>query len=269
MASNSDDGDDDLVVLKCNDPHRTDPEADLTEIFVSTAEICSWDLVSILTHEIVTVKASRNRQLLLLVHLRFCFQIQAQKISYFCSNCVSLTGSSNIPRIFVVSFAEALANDFIPELCTSYLARNFVCALLLCLAIIYSNIHPTAVHDWKMWAIYCNSFPYVPDNLLVSSIKHPDLTIDSERHLANAFIVWLSASTGQFESLGSTRNDWSGILEELRGFGHVPIPPSAPVAKTDIVYADGNASRQGEGQRELDELKCLSSQRKRKQKGQN
>ncbi|PSR98499.1 BTB/POZ domain-containing protein [Actinidia chinensis var. chinensis] len=249
MSSNSDDGDDDLVVLKCSDPHRTDPEADLTEIFVSTAEICSWDLVSILTHEIVTVKASRNR---LGEHSSYFRGLLCGSFSESCLNYISikwnLEAFMSILKFifgfhvdvtfhnFVALFEGALffgvemllskckswlidatsskglcspqiqledlihiwrfgiehANDFIPELCTSYLARNF------------------------MWAIYCNSFPYVPDNLLVSSIKHPDLTIDSERHLANAFIVWLSASTGQFESLGSTRNDWSGILEEIR-----------------------------------------------------
>lgn len=94
--------------------------------------------------------------------------------------------------IHIWSFGLQHANDFIPELCTSYLARNF------------------------MWAISCNSFPHTPWNLLASCVKHPDLTVDSERHLADSLIVWLAASTEQFEQLRNTTDDCSGILKEIR-----------------------------------------------------
>ncbi|CAL5419740.1 unnamed protein product [Camellia sinensis] len=67
-----------------------------------------------------------------------------------------------------------------------------------------------------MWATHCNSFLHIPCNLLVSCIKHPDLTVDSEWHLADAFIVWLAANTEQFESSSSTRDDCNGILKEIR-----------------------------------------------------
>ncbi|GMP84598.1 hypothetical protein CsSME_00038062 [Camellia sinensis var. sinensis] len=78
----------------------------------------------------------------------------------------------------------------------------------------------------EMWATHCNSFLHIPCNLLVSCIKHPDLTVDSEWHLADAFIVWLAANTEQFESSSSTRDDCNGILKEniFRKFGRSLLP---------------------------------------------
>lgn len=65
MASNSD-GYDKLVVLKCIDPHRTEPDTtdhgDDDTVILSTAEIHSWDLSSILAHQIVNIKSDQNRQ---------------------------------------------------------------------------------------------------------------------------------------------------------------------------------------------------------------
>ncbi|KAH6837789.1 hypothetical protein C2S53_007609 [Perilla frutescens var. hirtella] len=70
------------------------------------------------------------------------------------------------------------ANDFILQICTSYLTRNF------------------------MWALSFNCYTDVPYELLYSCIQHPDLTVDSERHLSDAILVWLNANTMESE-------DWS------------------------------------------------------------
>ncbi|XP_075510046.1 BTB/POZ domain-containing protein FBL11 isoform X1 [Primulina tabacum] len=67
------------------------------------------------------------------------------------------------------------ANDSILQLCTSYLARNF------------------------MWASSFNSFADIPHELLFSCIKHSDLTLDSEKHLFDAIQVWLTAKTAKPE----------------------------------------------------------------------
>ncbi|KAG8374153.1 hypothetical protein BUALT_Bualt11G0101200 [Buddleja alternifolia] len=71
------------------------------------------------------------------------------------------------------------ANNLILQLCASYLARNF------------------------MWALSLNSFNDVPDELLCSSIQHPDLTVDSEKHLCIAILVWLTANTEKLECWSS------------------------------------------------------------------
>ncbi|KAL7195808.1 hypothetical protein ACSBR1_035945 [Camellia fascicularis] len=261
MALNSDD-DDDWVLLRCTDPHQTDPpESDHTEILISTADISTWDFPTILTHQFFIVKSKRTRQVQtnssklqfkLIQHSSYFRGILCGSFSDSCLNCISIKWNletfMSILKIifdfpvdvtsnnFLLLFEGALffgvellllkckawlidvtslkdlcslqiqlddliniwkfgiehANDFIPELCTSYLARNF------------------------MWTIYCDSFLHIPCNLLVSCIKHPDFTVDSERHLADAFIVWLAANTEQFESSSSTRDDCNGILKEIR-----------------------------------------------------
>ncbi|XP_028079338.1 BTB/POZ domain-containing protein FBL11 isoform X3 [Camellia sinensis] len=249
MALNSDD-DDDWVLLRCTDPHQTDPpESDHTEILISTADISTWDFPTILTHQFFIVKSKRSR---LIQHSSYFRGLLCGTFSDSGLNCISIKWNletfMSILKIifdfpvdvtsnnFLLLFEGALffgvellllklkawlidvtslkdlcslqiqlddliniwkfgiehASDFIPELCTSYLARNF------------------------MWATHCNSFLHIPCNLLVSCIKHPDLTVDSEWHLADAFIVWLTANTEQFESSSSTRDDCNGILKEIR-----------------------------------------------------
>ncbi|KAL0426519.1 UNVERIFIED_CONTAM: BTB/POZ domain-containing protein FBL11 [Sesamum latifolium] len=81
------------------------------------------------------------------------------------------------------------ANDSILQLCTSYLARNF------------------------MWALSFNSYTDVPDKLLSSCIEHPDLTVDSEKHLADVVLVWLTANTAKSE--GWSNNDLHKIRTGL------------------------------------------------------
>ncbi|KAL3825794.1 hypothetical protein ACJIZ3_021823 [Penstemon smallii] len=84
------------------------------------------------------------------------------------------------------------ANDFILQLCTSYLARNF------------------------MWASSFNSFNDLPGELLCSCIKHPDLTVDSERHLCNATLVWLTAKTTKSEGWIDNIDHEKFCLKQIR-----------------------------------------------------
>lgn len=59
-------GEDDWVVIECKDPNLLDheelPDDSNQIILISTAEISSWDLQSILTHHVVRVKINRTRQ---------------------------------------------------------------------------------------------------------------------------------------------------------------------------------------------------------------
>lgn len=63
------DEDGEFVIIKCiDDPNRIEAEGDDVQddqvaIAISTADIHSWNLTSILTHGIVQVKANRNRQI--------------------------------------------------------------------------------------------------------------------------------------------------------------------------------------------------------------
>ncbi|GMN61785.1 hypothetical protein TIFTF001_030866 [Ficus carica] len=85
--------------------------------------------------------------------------------------------------------------DFLPELCESYLAKNF------------------------MWAVSCKSFVDVPYSLLLGCIKHQHLTIESEVHLSDALLIWLDANTGDSEGLSTSDNYYGSILEQLHCLG--------------------------------------------------
>ncbi|KAJ9181420.1 hypothetical protein P3X46_009553 [Hevea brasiliensis] len=94
--------------------------------------------------------------------------------------------------IHIWNFGLEHANDFVPELCASYLARNF------------------------MWAISSKFFGDVPYNLLFRCIKHPDLTVYSEMHLSDALLVWLNANTEKLQPFGKVEDDCTGILKQIR-----------------------------------------------------
>ncbi|XP_050243495.1 BTB/POZ domain-containing protein FBL11 isoform X34 [Quercus robur] len=84
------------------------------------------------------------------------------------------------------------ANDFLPELCASFLARNF------------------------MWAMSSKLFGDVPYHLLLSCIEHPHLTVDSEMHLSDALLVWVDANAKQLENFILTSKDCHGIFRQIR-----------------------------------------------------
>ncbi|OMO82139.1 hypothetical protein CCACVL1_12065 [Corchorus capsularis] len=89
-------------------------------------------------------------------------------------------------------------NTFDEELCASYLARNF------------------------MWAMSSNFFENIPYGLLLLCMKHPDLTVDSEKHLSDALLIWLDSNTEQLERLSETECGFSGILKQIR-IGLLPL----------------------------------------------
>lgn len=94
--------------------------------------------------------------------------------------------------ISIWSFGLEHARDFLPELCGSYLARNF------------------------MWAISMNCFVDIPYDLLLSCVKHMNLTVDSEMHLSNALLVWIDANTECMEGLSRNEDVCTGILKQIR-----------------------------------------------------
>lgn len=86
------------------------------------------------------------------------------------------------------------ANDLIPQLCTSYLARNF------------------------KWAMSYNSFQDVPYQLLHSCLHHPELTIDSEQCLCGAILLWLAANFQQSGCLKIIEDGYIGMLLPIRSY---------------------------------------------------
>lgn len=96
--------------------------------------------------------------------------------------------------IQIWKFASDHASDFILHLCIGYLARNF------------------------MWAKKNNFFREVPYNLLLSSVKHPHLTVDSEMHLSDALLLWLESNMENLERRSEAEDNYNGILKQVYHF---------------------------------------------------
>nr|XP_027071455.1 BTB/POZ domain-containing protein FBL11-like isoform X3 [Coffea arabica] len=244
MATNTGmDEDEEFVTLRCMEDDVEDDAEDV--ISISTAEIYKWDLTSILTHRIVQIKANRNRIIqmssyfsgllsgsfsescldLVSIHwnaqsflsvLRFMFGYYVEITSdnfillyeaalFFgveslllqCQLWLREVTSSKDPLtpklqvdalIRVWKYGVEHANDLILHLCTSYLARNL------------------------KWAMLCDSFLDVPYQLLNTCIQHPELTIDSEKFLCDAILLWLAANIRK----NAIEDGCTGMLRQIR-----------------------------------------------------
>ncbi|KAI3447487.1 hypothetical protein Pfo_004152 [Paulownia fortunei] len=230
---------DDLVTLICSESNGSDLDEtpdDFDEIIISTAEISSWDLPSVLAHKVLKIEVNPNRLIeessyfrgllsgsfsesrlsSISIHWNVESFVSVLRVIFGCP--VEISSDNFIPLneaalffgvdvllfkcrvwldevtsfrgvrppqlcldglIHIWKFGLEHANDFIVQLCTSYLARNF------------------------MWALSFNSYTDVPDKLLCSCIQHPNLTVDSEKHLCDAILVWLAAKTAKSEGWSS------------------------------------------------------------------
>ncbi|KAK7844396.1 btb/poz domain-containing protein fbl11 [Quercus suber] len=246
MESSSDD---DFVILTCTNPNPIEAEAESEskhkkEILISTTDILSWDLHTILCSQTLQIHANRNRPVSSLLFSTVWFSGKLiEQSSYFrgllrgsfsesCLDCISIQWSLETfvdvlkciygcplhitPNNFIPLFEGALyfgvemlllkcktwfsemylefiaANDFLPELCASFLARNF------------------------MWAMSSKLFGDVPYHLLLSCIEHPHLTVDSEMHLSDALLVWVDANAKQLENFILTSKDCHDIFRQIR-----------------------------------------------------
>ncbi|XP_051148897.1 BTB/POZ domain-containing protein FBL11 isoform X3 [Andrographis paniculata] len=52
-----------------------------------------------------------------------------------------------------------------------------------------------------MWALRSNSFKDVPEKLLCACIEHPDLTVESEKQLCDAILSWITTNTAKPEGV--------------------------------------------------------------------
>ncbi|XP_062117547.1 BTB/POZ domain-containing protein FBL11 isoform X3 [Humulus lupulus] len=124
--------------------------------------------------------------------LYFGVKILLEKCKTWFLEVVSSTVPSQMQLddlIYIWNFGFKHANDYLPELCTSYLAKNF------------------------MWAVSCKSFVDVPYRLLQDCVKHPHLTIQNEMHLSDALFMWIDAST---KDLNKMENNCTDILKQIR-----------------------------------------------------
>ncbi|KAK7244939.1 hypothetical protein RIF29_39768 [Crotalaria pallida] len=252
--------DDEHVILVCTNPNPVPTEAETPNeetLLLSTADILTWDLPTILSFPTIKVLTHRDR---LVEHSSYfrgllkgsfsesCLDsiaiqwnlhefIQILKHIYGCP--LDITSDTFLPLyeaalyfgvetlllkckmwfsevfspkgfqttqiqiedlIEIWKFGLEHATDFILDSCMGYLARNF------------------------MWAMHSKFFGKIPYDMLLSSMKHPHLTVDSEMHLADALLLWLGSNMENLESPSEAEAEDScnGILKHIR-LGLLPL----------------------------------------------
>ncbi|KAK8588743.1 hypothetical protein V6N13_087642 [Hibiscus sabdariffa] len=248
MASSSDDNE--FVILVCSDPD-SQIEADISDegIVISTTNFSTWDFPSILSCRTFKIQAHRNR---LIEESSYFRGLLSGSFSESCLDCISIqwqletflnfvrcifgfrldiTSKNFIPLfqaalyfgvemllmqlkswlsevslskdpglfqiqlddlIHIWNFGLEHDNGFVQETCASYLARNF------------------------MWGMSSEIFKDVPYEFLLLCIKHPHLTVDSEKHLSDALLIWLDSNTEQLERSSKTGCEFFDILKQIR-----------------------------------------------------
>ncbi|XP_058739076.1 BTB/POZ domain-containing protein FBL11 [Vicia villosa] len=243
--------DDDLVILVCTNPNEPIQTTNLInqEILLSTTDILDSDLTSFLTFHTIKIQTHRNRLIEQSLYFRgllsgsfsescsgsitinwnlfvfmqilkhmsgFPLDITTENILplyegalYFGVETLLLKCETWFSEVFspegfqlmqiqmedliqIWKFSLDHASDFILHLCIGYLARNF------------------------MWAKQNNLFGKIPYNLLLSSVKHPHLTVDSEMHLSDALLLWLESNMENLEMRNEAEDNYNAILKQIR-----------------------------------------------------
>ncbi|KAG5582722.1 hypothetical protein H5410_053349 [Solanum commersonii] len=227
MASDVDTADGETVILNCIDSDGSKLDGDHEEIVISTAEYrliqqssyfhgllsgsfsescfdsisIHWDVESLLSMLRFIFGCSMDitsENFLPLYEASLFFGVD--KLLLVCRSWLEyVTSEVSIwpPQlcledlVHIWDYGRENAIDFIPQL-TGYLARNFI------------------------WMASCDSFHNVPFELLLSCVKQPCLTVDSEKHLCDAILLWLGANTNPSDRLSSTGDTRLEILTEIR-----------------------------------------------------
>ncbi|KAF3440498.1 hypothetical protein FNV43_RR18782 [Rhamnella rubrinervis] len=232
MASSSADdvNDFDFITIVCTNPNQLEAETTGEEILISATDILSWDFPTILRFQTVKVRAHRNSESnqdhisvqwnleTFLNILKGIYGLQVdvtpnnflqfyEGALYFgvqmllekCKTWFSEVVSSKVPAqigldslVSIWNFGFDHADDVLPIVCASYLAKNF------------------------MWAMRSKLFVNLPYSLLKSCIMHHHLTIESEMNLCVALFTWFDANVEQLEDIHGTNNDCTSILKQIR-----------------------------------------------------
>ncbi|KAK6126338.1 hypothetical protein DH2020_039910 [Rehmannia glutinosa] len=196
---------DDLVTLICSELSGSDPDEnpdDVDEIQLSTAEIGSWDLPlveeSSYFRGLLSGSFSESRLGSISIHWNMESFVSVLMVIFGCQ--LEISPDNFIPLneaalFFGVDVLLLKCRVWLDEL-TSFRELGQQPQLSLGSLI---QIWKYGMEHGKMWALTFNSYTDVPDKLLWSCIQHPDLTVDSEKHLCDAILVWLAAKTAKSE----------------------------------------------------------------------
>lgn len=243
--------DDDHVFLVCTNPDDPIDETTETlnqEILVSTTDLLVWDSPAILSFQTIKVQAHRSRLIEQSLYFRGLLS------GSFSESCLgSITISWNV-RVFMQILKHMygvsldIAMDNIIPLYEGALYFGVETLLLKCETWLSEVFSPKGfqstqiqiedlIETWKfglehgsefilnlcvgylarnfMWAMHSNSFRKIPYDLLLSSVKHSHLTVDSEMHLSDALLFWLESNMESLDRPCENEGNCSGILKQV------------------------------------------------------
>ncbi|VFQ79767.1 unnamed protein product [Cuscuta campestris] len=132
MTPDGDIADGEFVLLICAEPDQTNTEGDGREIIISTDTIVDWDTASILTHQIVKIKANRQR---LIEQSSYFRCLLNGSFSEACFDCVSINWNTEL-FLNVLKFMCGYPLDITPEsfvpFCEAALFFGVDCLLSKC-----------------------------------------------------------------------------------------------------------------------------------------
>ncbi|GAU16055.1 hypothetical protein TSUD_339260 [Trifolium subterraneum] len=196
--------DDDEVILVCTNLDRH-PIQTTQEILLSTTDIIVSDLSTFLNFHTIKIQTHRNRLIEQSMYFRGLLGG-----SFSESGLGSITINWNLP-VFV---------QILKHMCGCPLDITTENVLSLYEGALYFGVETLLLkcETWfsAMWAKQNICFGKIPYNLLLSSVEHPHLTIDSEMHLSDALLLWLESNMENLERQSKTEDNYIGILKQVR-----------------------------------------------------
>ncbi|XP_024033006.1 BTB/POZ domain-containing protein FBL11 [Morus notabilis] len=245
MASISS-SDNDIIAIAITDSDQIGSETAIEEVSISTTQIETWDLPSILRYRRVKVQAHRSRLVEQSSYfhgmLNWSFSesrldqisiewdleafLNVLKCIYGCP--IDITGDNFLAfyegaLYFGVKFllekcktwfSEAASSIVIPQIPLDNLISIWNFGIKSGNDFLLESCGSYLAKNF-MWAISRKSFVDIPYSLLVICIRHPHLTMESEMHLCDALLIWLDANTGDSDGLSSTETNYSSILKQI------------------------------------------------------
>ncbi|XP_031497191.1 BTB/POZ domain-containing protein FBL11 isoform X2 [Nymphaea colorata] len=244
MATKSPD-DEEFITLEL----ENSSSSTVKEVFLSVMDIYDWDLRSILSSRIVRIRAHRDR---LMESSRYFEALLSGSYSESSKNCISVRWDLE-SFITILQFiygypVEFTLTNFLSLLegslyfgvqricleCESWLCgRKFVDdsgSLEISLPEIIVVWNFGIEHGIPFILDYCSawlaqnfaeaasysSFDCIPDSFLESCIKHPQLTVESEKQLCEALVTWITNNVDSSPQSADSEASCFELMQKVR-----------------------------------------------------
>ncbi|CAN6438740.1 unnamed protein product [Victoria cruziana] len=237
--------DEEFITLELENPSSPTGK----EMCLSVTDIYDWDLCSILSSSIVRIRAHRHR---LIESSRYFEALLSGSFSESSMNCISIDWDPE-PFITVLQFIYGRPVEFTTTKFLSLLEGSLYFGVqrmcLECESWLYGRKFvddsgsqkislPEIILVWNFGILhgipfvldYCStwlaqnfaeaassaSFHCIPDSLLQSCIKHPQLTVESEKQLCGALVTWIANNFDSSAQCADSEASCFELMQKVR-----------------------------------------------------